>query len=93
MYGIDSGESIKILDKAPFSRFSHVKPELTLLVNTLLHRLWSYLNFILVQVGLTGANAGKFTVATLAKNYTFLAISVVRRAGQDLIRRVLLTMA
>ena len=25
MYGIDSGESIKILDKVPFSRFSHVK--------------------------------------------------------------------
>ena len=30
MYGIDSGESIKILDKAPFSRFSHVKPKFSL---------------------------------------------------------------
>jgi hypothetical protein len=26
---------------------------------------------VLEYVGLTGANAGKFTVATLAKNYTF----------------------
>jgi hypothetical protein len=41
------------------------------LVNTLLHRLWPDLNCSLVQVGLPGANAGKFTVATLAKNYTF----------------------
>src|SRR4029450_1761892 len=30
MYVIDSGESIKILDKIPFSRFSHVKSEFSL---------------------------------------------------------------
>src|SRR4030095_3060847 len=30
MYVIDSGESIKILDKAPFSRFPHVKSEFSL---------------------------------------------------------------
>jgi hypothetical protein len=30
MYVIDSGESIKILDKVPFSRFSHVKSEFSL---------------------------------------------------------------
>ena len=72
---------------------SQTASKLTLLVNTLLHRLWPDLNCSLVQVGLPGANAGKFTVATLAKNYTFLAISVVRRAGQDLIRRLMERMA
>ena len=30
MYVIGSGESIKILDKAPFSRFSHVQSEFSL---------------------------------------------------------------
>jgi hypothetical protein len=69
---------------------SQTASKLTLLVNTLLHRLWPDLNFSLVQVGLPGANAGKFTVATLAKNYTFLAISVVRRADQNLTRRDML---